>query len=129
LLAIRRPLSDLPFLGLDGGIRIDPFKDFAIALAERQLLFEFFRIDPCKAKEALVEETSAQLLSATKGQLPLRSGLSPNCWSALVGALAGIVDAGFCHSFRKFLMGTALVDINRKLVTRASTSRYSEVHR
>ena len=32
--------------------------------------------------------SATQLLSATKGQLPLRSGLSPNCWSALVGALA-----------------------------------------
>jgi hypothetical protein len=32
--------------------------------------------------------SATQLLSATKGQLPLRSGLSPNSWSALVGALA-----------------------------------------
>jgi hypothetical protein len=32
--------------------------------------------------------SATQLLSATKAQLPLRSGLSPNCWSALVGALA-----------------------------------------
>ena len=39
--------------------------------------------------------SATQLPSATKGQLPLRSGLSPDCWSALVGALAGIVDAGF----------------------------------
>jgi hypothetical protein len=30
------------------------------------------------------------LLSATKGQLPLRSGLSPNCWSALVGTIAAM---------------------------------------
>ena len=34
--------------------------------------------------------SATQLLSATKGQLPLRSGLSPNCWSALVGALAAV---------------------------------------
>jgi hypothetical protein len=33
--------------------------------------------------------SATQLLSATKGQLPLRSGLSPNCWCALVGALGG----------------------------------------
>jgi len=32
--------------------------------------------------------SAAQLLSATKGQLPLRWGLSPNSWSTLVGALA-----------------------------------------
>jgi hypothetical protein len=34
--------------------------------------------------------SATQLLSATKGQLPLRSGLSPICWSALVGALATV---------------------------------------
>ena len=32
--------------------------------------------------------SATQFLSATKGQLPLRSALSPNCWCLLVGALA-----------------------------------------
>ena len=59
--------------------------------------------------------SATQLLSATKGQLPLRSGLSPNCWSALVGALAGIVDAGSCDSFRKFLMRIALITLQQTL--------------
>ena len=34
--------------------------------------------------------SATQFLSATKGQLPLRSGLSPDCWSVLVGALAAV---------------------------------------
>ena len=34
--------------------------------------------------------SATQFLSATKGQLPLRSGLSPDCWSVLVGALATV---------------------------------------
>ena len=35
--------------------------------------------------------SATQFLSATKGQLPLRSGLSPDCWSVLVGALEALV--------------------------------------
>ena len=34
--------------------------------------------------------SATQFLSATKGQLPLRSGLSPNCCCVLVGALAAM---------------------------------------
>ena len=32
--------------------------------------------------------SATQFLSATKGQLPLRSALSPNCWCLLVGLAA-----------------------------------------
>ena len=37
--------------------------------------------------------SATQFLSATKGQLPLRSGLSPNCCCVLVGALAALSPA------------------------------------
>ena len=43
--------------------------------------------DPLHERPERNRIEATQLLSATKGQLPLRSGLPPDCWSALVGAL------------------------------------------